>query len=396
MNKEYFRISAIIFFVTTAVFSTIYTPQAILPNLREDFQLTIPEVNLLLSVMIYILMLGTPIYAPLSKKLGYKKTMVFATLLLMIPTLVASFVSSYSWFLVSRIVQGLFVPGVTAVMLAYIQVMFSKEQVGLAMGMYMSAASLGGVLGRLLTGWITELYSWRSSFLFFAAILAIGLILMIFWLPRESKNGGNQVKWTWLKIRSILFDFQILSGLMIPAVVFFSFMSISTFSTFYLVGHPFDLSPGQLGSTFLVLFLGVIVSPIAGKWSDKVGRVKVILVGMTFLIIGAVLTLFTNLLIIILGLGLVTMGMFVAQSAAPTYIGELIGQEKTVAAVFYQMFFYFGGAMGTLLPSFIWPRFEYLGVVLFTEGVILLGLTFLVFQIGFSRMMKHQQLEDNL
>lgn len=213
---------------------------------------------------------------------------------------------------------------------------------------------------------------------------------MFFWLPKEEKSNGNQVKWTWLKMRSILFDFQIFSGLMIPAVVFFSFMSISTFSTFYLAGDPFDLSPGQLGSIFLVLFLGVIVSPIAGRWSDQVGRVQVILVGLSFLIVGAALTINTMILIVIIGLGLVTMGMFIVQSAAPTYIGELVGQEKTVSAVLYQMFFYFGGAMGTLVPSFIWSQFEYLGVVLLTEGVILIGLVIsLALQVGFKRVAKN-------
>lgn len=373
------------FFVTTSIFSSIYTPQAMLPELKIAFHIDITKVNLLISAMLYVLILGTPIYAPISAAIGRKKTMVFSTLLLIIPTFVAALAPTFSWLLICRIFQGLFIPGVTAIMLAYVLVTYPKENVGLAIGMYMSASSLGGVLGRLLAGWITQWFSWRAAFLFFAVLLIIAVFLMIFWLPKDPSHTEKRIHWN--KIRPLVTNPKILTCLLIPLIVFFSFMSITTFSTFYLANPPFNLNPGQLGNTFLILLLGTLISPITGKWSDKIGRTKIIFIGIFLLFIGTGLTLVPIFLVVLVGFGLVTIGMFTVQSVAPAYIGELAGSEKTTSSVLYQMFFYLGGALGTLLPSLFWTKYQYIGIVILTDVVILMGLLFFIMSL-FSKQTK--------
>ncbi|MCB4784601.1 MAG: hypothetical protein LGB69_08470, partial [Sulfurovum sp.] len=86
------------------------------------------------------------------------------------------------------------------------------------------------------------------------------------------------------------------------------------------------------------------------------------------------LTLSGSLAVILIGLGLVTVGMFSVQSVAPTYLGELFPNERAkVAVLLYQMFFYFGGAMGTLVPAWVWGFGGYAGVVWFCVGLVSLG-----------------------
>ena len=65
--------------------------------------------------------------------------------------------------------------------------------------------------------------------------------------------------------------------------------------------------------------------------------------------------------------------MYIVQSAAPTYISELSPGNKGTVAVLYQTFFYFGGCMGTWLPSIMWEHYKYTGVVALCIGLILLG-----------------------
>lgn len=375
MNKNYICISVAIFCVTTIIFSTIYTPQAILPILQKTFNTSVSETNLLLSAMLCMLMLCTPWYAPLSNRIGKKRTMLFACLLLIIPTLLSALAPSFGWLLANRLLQAMFIPGVTAVMIAYIHDIYPKKHVGFAMGIYMAATSLGAVLGRLFAGLITHWFSWRIAFFLFASMIFIGVLIMFFLMPNDQNHNKNKITpWKWKSITICLSDPNMISVLIVPSVVFFSFMAISTFSTYYLSGPPFNLNSGQLGSVFLVLLLGVIVSPIAGKLSDRIGRIKIIFIGIGILIAGAFLTLVPHYICVITGLGLVTMGMYTVQSVAPTYIGDLATDNKSTAAILYQMFFYFGGAVGTCLPALVWSRYNYLGVVIICIGVTLVGI----------------------
>jgi len=54
-------------------------------------------------------------------------------------------------------------------------------------------------------------------------------------------------------------------------------------------------------------------------------------------------------------------------------LGDLVPGDKATVAVLYQTFFYFGGAMGTLLPAVVWSYGGYDGVALPGFGLVLLG-----------------------
>ena len=265
-------------------------------------------------------------------------------------------------------------------MLSYVQDIYPDKHRGLGMGIYMASTSFGAVLGRLLAGWITSLYSWRIAFATFSILLLIALIAMIYALPSAEKNITKKII-NKKMILNYLLDFQILSVLIVPSVVFFSFMSITTFTTYYLSKSPFNLSSAQLGNLFLVLLVGVFVSPIVGKYSDKIGRVKILFFGIFVLIIGILLSLIQSYIFVVVGIGLVTVGMFSVQSVAPTYLGDLAPNDKPTVAILYQTFFYLGGALGTLIPAFIWKNYQYEGVAILSVILLLIGITPLTFMV---------------
>lgn len=155
MQVSISKISIALFFIVSVIFSTIYTPQAILPVLKETFHISVLETNLLLSGMLFVLMFSTPFYAPISNRFGKKKIMVFCTFFLFLSVLLSSVTSNFYVLLFSRFLQGVFVPGITAIMLSYVQEIYPKSHRGFGMGIYMAATSFGAVIGRLLAGWIT-------------------------------------------------------------------------------------------------------------------------------------------------------------------------------------------------------------------------------------------------
>jgi len=376
------KISLTLFFVVSVIFSTIYTPQAILPTLKEVFHISIAETNLLLSGMLFVLMVATPLYAPIAKRWEKKKIMMVSIFFLFIAVSLSAFATSYELLLASRVMQGIFIPGITAIMLSYVQEIYPKEHRGLGMGIYMAATGFGAVMGRLLAGWITYAYSWREAFGLFALFLLVALFAMVTQLPKVKLEIYTQKEQTNKRtLLSYLSSPKTLSILFIPMVVFFSFMAVTTFITYHLSQAPFFLNEAALGSLFLVLLLSVVASPLAGKYSDKIGRVKVLFLALILLLVGILLTLSTSLVIILIGLGLVTIGMFSVQSVTPTYLGDLFPHERARVAIFYQTFFYFGGAMGTLVPAWVWRYGGYDAVALFCVGLVILGSSFFVYKI---------------
>ena len=375
------KISIILFFVVSIIFSTIYTPQAILPTLEKVFDISIIETNSLLFGMIFTLMIATPFYIIVSNHWEKKKIMVYATFFLFIAVAISAFATNFYVLLFSRILQGIFIPGITAIMLSYVQDIYPDKHRGLGMGIYMAATSFGAVIGRLLAGWITSLYSWRIAFATFAILLLIALISMIYGLPSDKKKNIKKKIIMKENILNYISNLQIISILIIPSVVFFSFMAITTFATYHLAKPPFNLSSGELGNLFLVLLIGVFVSPIAGKYSDTIGRVKILFFGIFVLIIGILLSLIQSYLFVIIGIGLVTVGMFSVQSVVPTYLGDLVPNDRATLAILYQTFFYFGGALGTLIPALIWKSYYFNGVAIFCISLLLVGIIPLTYSI---------------
>jgi len=378
------KTSLILFTITSIIFSTIYTPQALLPTLKEVFHISIAETNLLLSVMLFVLMVVTPFYAPLAHRFEKKKIMMVSIFFLFLSVLLSAFSTNFYYLLASRVMQGIFIPGITAIMLAYVPEVYPKEYRGLGMGIYMAATGFGAVMGRLLAAWVSYIYSWREAFGVFALLLLLAWVLMAWGLPKSNtaqpqNNLDTQLFWQYLR------DKKFLSVLLIPMVVFFTFMAMTTFVTYHLSLAPYSLNESALGSLFLVLLLAVVVSPLAGRLSDSVSRVKLIYMGIFFLILGLFLMLLSPLSMVIVGLGFVVIGMFTVQSVAPIYLVALAPHDKATITVLYQSFFYFGGVMGTLLPSLAWAYGGFDGVVWVCIWLLLLGIGFLGYNTIFIK-----------
>ncbi len=380
MQSSSLKISFTLFFVVSIIFSTIYTPQAILPVLKQEFNISILQTNLLLSGMLFVLMIATPFYIPIINRFEKKNIMVVCTFFLFISVLISAFSTNFYILLLSRFLQGIFLPGITAIILSYIQEVYSEKHRAMGIGIYMAGTSFGAVIGRLLAGWITFIYSWQKAFLAFAILLAIAFMVTLFTFPKTEKNHHEKKGITTKELLKYISNIKVLTALLVPTIVFFSFMAISTFVTYHLVEEPFNLNTHQVGNIFLVLILGIIISPIAGKISGIFGHLKIIYLGIFLLILGIFLTLTSSVVSVIVGIAFVTMGMFCAQSVSPSYIFELIPNEKEKIAIVHQTFFYLGGSLGTFLPSLLWEYYKYSGVTYFCIFLLLFLITILTFQ----------------
>src|SRR5699024_11242917 len=69
--------------------------------------------------------------------------------------------------------------------LVYLNEVIDSRSFGGVMGFYISCNALGGMVGRVMTGYIADHYTWQASFYVFAGIGVVILIAVLLMLPKS-------------------------------------------------------------------------------------------------------------------------------------------------------------------------------------------------------------------
>jgi YNFM family putative membrane transporter len=356
-------------------FLNVYCTQPLLPLLRETFHASELAVSFTVSATIFATALTAPIIGMIAERRGRKKVIVPSLFLLAIPTALAATSNSLHALIFWRFAQGLFVPGVIAVMLAYVNEEWAGRGVGRAMSSYVAGTVVGGFLGRFLSGVIATHWHWRTTFLVLAALDLIGAFLVRAWLPL-AKNfvPADHVQQVLDQARQHLRNPRLLANFGMGAAALFALVACFTYANFYLAAPPFQLNSAQLGSIFFVYLLGAVITPQSGHFLDHFGFRHTIVLYCTMMIAGLLLTLAKSLPIVILGLAIFSSGVFVAQAAATVQTGAIAGRARSSAAGLYVTFYYLGGSLGATLTAWFWHWRGWPGCVALLAGVSLLSL----------------------
>src|SRR3954469_8847039 len=101
-------------------FINLYSPQAILPLLSREFGVSAAEVSTIITVSTLAVALTAPFTGAIADVLGRKRVIVVAMVILGIPTIMAALAPTLPTLIVWRFIQGLVLPPVFAVTIAYI------------------------------------------------------------------------------------------------------------------------------------------------------------------------------------------------------------------------------------------------------------------------------------
>jgi predicted MFS family arabinose efflux permease len=327
------------------------------------------------SATIFATALAAPIIGMIAERRGRKKVIVPSLFLLTIPTALAATSTSLGALIFWRFAQGLFVPGVIAVMLAYVNEEWAGRGVGRAMSSYVTGTVIGGFLGRFISGVIATHWQWRFTFLVLAALNLMGALVVRAWLPL-AKNfvPAEHLQQVRDHAREHLRNPRLLANFGMGATALFALVGCFTYANFYLAAAPFHLNSAQLGSIFFVYLLGVVITPQAGRFLDHFGFRHTTVLYCAMMIAGLLFTLVKSLPIIIVGLAIFSSGVFVAQAAATVEMGAIAGRSRSSAAGLYVAFYYLGGSVGATLTGLFWRWKGWPGCVAVLGGVSLLSL----------------------
>jgi len=355
-------------------FLNVYSTQPLLPLLRETFHASELAVSFTVSATIFATALTAPIIGMIAERRGRKRVIVPSLFLLTIPTALAATSASLGALIFWRFAQGIFVPGVIAVMLAYINEEWAGRGVGRAMSAYVTGTVFGGFLGRFISGIIAAHWHWRATFLVLAALNLIGAVVVRVWLPL-AKNfvRAEHLQQVLDHAGDHLRNPRLLANFGMGGTVLFAMVGCFTYANFYLAAAPFHLNSAQLGSIFFVYLLGVVITPQSGRFLDHFGFRHTTFLYCAMVIAGLLLTLVKSLPVVIIGLALFSSGVFVAQAAATVQTGAIAGRSRSSAAGLYVAFYYLGGSAGATLTDLFWRWQGWPGCVALLGGVSLLS-----------------------
>lgn len=361
-------------FATITVYADLYITQPVLPLLSKQFGISAPTAGMTVSIVVLMIALASSAWGTLSDSVGRKPVMVASCLLLAVPTLLCALVSSFHTLLLFRALQGLLIPGVTAVAVAYIGDFFGEADLGPRVGGWIAASVAGGLTGRVLSGLLAAATSWRTPFLFFGVLTLVGAAAIARGLPPGPGPVGARLGSAYRGMFLHFRNRRLIGAFLIGGAVFFCFIGIFTYLPYYLTAPPFRLSTALVSSVYLVYLAGVFTSLASGQLSQRVGRRPFMAVGLSVAFAGVLGTLAHSLAAVIVSLVVLCVGMFIVQSTAPAFVNANARGAKGAAGALYVTFYYVGASLGSLLPGYAWQAWGWPGVATTCVTALVVGL----------------------
>jgi len=282
------------------------------------------------------------------------------------------------WILLgSRVVQGIGAAFLTPIIMALIGELVPEKHIGKAIGILGLAYTIGVTLGPLISGLIEVHIGWPWFFFFLSALSLIAGILYGISSERIQREEESQV--------GILAVLPVLKHALIqPGVLYLSFSAFSlfiayigimTFTADFLKSN-FNLPSDRIGALLSMSgFSGMIVSPIAGFFGDKLGRRNVFLGGtmIAFICIGLMVLIpysYSRYLILFLFFGI---GAATAWTSLNTMGVQISPSFRKPVTSVYNSIKFAGYAVSPVILSVFYNTFQLRAVQLGCMGAVMVS-----------------------
>jgi len=377
--SSYRKANLALFIASFITFSDIYMSQPLLPLFAREFGLTSSVASLAVSLVIFPVGLSFVFYGPVADVIGKKRLLSIVLVLSAFPGILTAFAGSFSLILLGRLADGLLLAGVPAIAMAYIGEEFDHSKLATVMGLYISGNTLGGMGGRIISGFLAESFSWRVSFIVLSLVHLAGALAFIYLLPASKSFKPSSYKpFGVLKTTVDNLKNPLLLGAYITGgLIMFNFVGIFNTLTFRLSAPPYNLSASIIGLLFLTYLSGTFSSAITGVLSRKRGVLFSAKLGLVIASAGTLMTIFPSLPLIITGLLVMCFGFFAAHTSSTSWVSSAANRDKAAASGLYVLFYYTGGSLAGVVLSPVWDNWGWQGVAVTTSLVFLICIQFI-------------------
>ena len=349
------------------MFATLYSTQAILPDLGRAFDVSASLAGLTISVVILALAVGSWLWGPFSDWYGRRRSILLASALLVLPTIAVALAPSFPLLLVGRALQGLCMPGLLTVGPPYVFETFSARGGGRAVGFYLMALVAGGLVGRVGVALLTAVAGWRVGLGVLAVLPFAAAVVMARSLPEGPSplRSSRSLEGAQRQLRNP----RLIAPTATGCALYFGFVSIFSFAAYRLQADPFDWGTAATGLVYLVWVYGALGPPI-GNVIDRTGWRPVALASLAVSILALTASLPAILPLFIASLGLFAAASFAGFAAAQVGVGDATPTDRGAATAVYFSAYYACGAVAGYLPGLLWESAGWTGTALLALGVL--------------------------
>jgi YNFM family putative membrane transporter len=346
------------FAIATAGFSAfvnLYSPQALLPELAGEFNVGPSEISTLMTAGTLAIALTAPFTGVLADIVGRKRLITAAMFATVVPTLLMIVVGSVPQMIALRFLQGLLLPPIFTVAVAYIGDEWPPADVPRVAGIYISGTSIGGFCGRFIPGFFADLIGWRAAYGVVALLTLFAAVVVAFTLAPERRfvaSGGiaNSMRYMLRHLR----DRRLLATYAIGFGVLFNFIATFTYVGFHLAAPPYLFTPTLLGALFLTYLASSPLVPWVGRAIALFGRRPFVLGIIALWIVGVFLLLAPPVSLILTGLTLCAVCGMLCQAVSTGYVTMTAKEGRSSAVGLYATMYYTGGSAGAFLGGIAW------------------------------------------
>ncbi|KAA0921417.1 MFS transporter [Rhodococcus sp. ANT_H53B] len=373
-SREYRRLVLALLFAGVATFAQLYSVQGILPLIAANLDIT-PSLS---SLAVGLATVGVAVsvipWSVAADRIGRVRAMTASILTATTLGLLVPLSPSLEVLLVVRFFEGAALGGLPAIAIAYLSEEVHRNHTALAAATYVSGTTLGGLLGRIVAGPVAEYTNWRIGTLTVSVIAALAAALFVWLAPRpRTALVHSQIRdlpgRLWVNLREPGMAALYGQGFLLMG----GFVAIYNYLGFRLEAVPFGLPQSLISLIFVAYLSGTVSSRVAGNLATKHGR-SVVLAGSTAtMIAGVALTMASNLVVILTGLVILTMGFFAAHAIASGWTGQRAVHGRAQATSLYNLFYYGGSSVVGWIGGVVFQSLGWNALALFVIALALIA-----------------------
>ncbi|WP_265936025.1 MFS transporter [Malaciobacter mytili] len=364
------------------VFSIMYATQPLQPLLANEFNINMVQASQFTAVIMFSMAIAPIIYGYVLESICPKKMLMVASLILLVTNLVLSYSNSYEMFLSIRILESFVIPAIITSCMS-ILANSDKQNVKYNMAIYVAATVFGGMVGRVVSGFIATQFGWRAVFF----SLSLALFLGLFFIKKLTFEGDtNLTKAKLNDVISILKDRRFILIYMLMFTTFFVFAGVLNILPFRMKELIPDATESQIGLLYLGYGMGIVVSLLSKKIIKFLkGEANTILVGGVIFTLVNLSFFSDDMLFVFFMLFVFCIGMFTVHSVSTGIANSIKQSQKSLTSGMYLTFYYIGGAVGSVIPAMFYHLVGWdFTVILFIVALIFIYSIFYIYRNDFK------------
>ncbi|MFI8530588.1 MFS transporter [Streptomyces aquilus] len=361
----YRRMSFALFLAGVATFALLYSTQALLPLISDEFGVAASDASWTVAAATGGLALFVLPMSALSERFGRRTVMTASLAVAVTVGLLVPLAPSLPALVALRAVQGAALAGLPASATAYLAEEVRPKVLITAIGLFVAGNSVGGMSGRVITGWVAQEWGWRVA-LAVIGVIAVGCAVafrLLLPAPKHFVAGSLRPRVLVGTVRDHLANPLLRRLYAIGALFMTVFGGVYTVIGYRLTEAPFGLPQGIIGSIFLIYLVGTVSASTAGRLVGRLGRRGALYAAGATTATGLVLSLADSLVLVLLGLVLITGGFFAGHAVASSAVSKTATEGRAQASALYQSAYYIGSSAGSTVGALAFHAGGWAGTV---------------------------------